>query len=44
LAPTEVLNVKPEACGCGQRECPETQLYYTHQVIELAEIQNVSWI
>jgi transposase len=41
LAPTEVLNVKPEACGCGQREFPETQPYYTHQVIELPEIQMV---
>jgi transposase len=41
LAPTEVLDVKPEACGCGQREFPETQPYYTHQVIELPEIQMV---
>jgi transposase len=39
LAPTEVIAVKPEACGCGQREFPETQPYYTHQVIELPEIQ-----
>jgi transposase len=39
LAPTEVIEVKPEACGCGQREFPETQPYYTHQVIELPEIQ-----
>jgi transposase len=41
LAPTEVLDVKPEACGCGQREFPETQPYYTHQMIELPEIQMV---
>jgi transposase len=41
LIPTEVIAVKPEACGCGQREFPETQPYYTHQVIELPEIQMV---
>jgi transposase len=39
LPPTEVLAVKPEACPCGQREFPETRPYYTHQVIELPEIQ-----
>ena len=38
LAPTEVIEVTPEACGCGQRAFPETQPYYTHQVIELPEI------
>jgi transposase len=39
LPATEVLAVKPEACPCGQREFPETRPYYTHQVIELPEIQ-----
>jgi transposase len=39
LAPTEVIEVKPAPCGCGQREFPDTQPYYTHQVIELPEIQ-----
>jgi transposase len=39
LAPTEVIKVQPEACACGQRAFPETQPYYTHQVIELPEIQ-----
>ena len=38
LVPTEVLEVKPEACPCGQREFPRTQPYYTHQVIELPDI------
>ncbi|MGH8072198.1 MAG: IS66 family transposase [Candidatus Entotheonellia bacterium] len=39
LIPTEVLAVQPEACPCGQREFPETTPYYTHQIIELPEIQ-----
>jgi transposase len=39
LPATEVLAVKPEACPCGQWEFPETLPYYTHQVIELPEIQ-----
>ena len=39
LAPTEVLEVRPEVCPCGQRDFPETRPYYTHQVIELPEIQ-----
>jgi transposase len=39
LAPTEVIEVTPEACACGQREFPATTPYYTHQVIELPEIQ-----
>jgi transposase len=38
LVPTEVLEVKPEACPCGQWEFPQTLPYYTHQVIELPEI------
>jgi transposase len=39
LAPTEVIEVRPTPCACGQREFPETQPYYTHQVIELPEIR-----
>ena len=39
LAPTEDIDVKPEACACGQREFPGTQPCNTHQVIELPEIQ-----
>jgi len=41
LTPTEVVEVKPSACACGQTEFPETHPYYTHQVIELPEIQMV---
>jgi transposase len=41
LAPTEVIEVKPESCPCGQTEFPATTPYYTHQVIELPEIQMV---
>ena len=39
LVPTEVLEVMPERCVCGQREFPAPTPYYTHQVIELPEIQ-----
>jgi transposase len=39
LAPTEVIAVKPSACACGQTEGLDTSPYYTHQVIELPEIQ-----
>jgi transposase len=39
LEPTQVIKVKPEACPCGQQEFPEATPYYTHQVIELPEIQ-----
>jgi transposase len=39
LVPTEIIAVKPEACGCGQRQFPAPTPYYTHQVIELPEIQ-----
>jgi transposase len=41
MTPTEVVEVKPSACACGQTEFPETYPYYTHQVIELPEIQMV---
>jgi transposase len=39
LAPTEVIAVNPRACACGQQTFPETIPYYTHQIIELPEIQ-----
>jgi transposase len=39
LAPTEIIEVAPEPCACGQREFPAMTPYYTHQVIELPEIQ-----
>jgi transposase len=39
LAPTEVIEVTPEACPCGRRKFPVTTPYHTHQVIELPEIQ-----
>jgi transposase len=39
LVPTEIIVVKPEACGCGQWELPTTTSYSTHQVIELPELQ-----
>ena len=39
LEPTEVKNLKPEACICGNTKFDTTAPYYTHQVIELPEIQ-----
>lgn len=39
LAPTEVIEVKPSACACGQTDFLDTSPYVTHQVIELPEIQ-----
>ena len=41
LAPTEVIEVKPAACACGQAACLDTSPYSTHQVIELPEIQMI---
>jgi len=38
LAPTEVIEVTPDVCVCGQQEFPEAKAYYTHQMIELPEI------
>jgi len=38
LEPTEVIEVRPAPCPCGQTEFPDTTPYYTHQVIELPEI------
>jgi transposase len=39
LAPTEVIEVAPDVCVCGQQEFPATMPYHIHQVIELPEIQ-----
>jgi hypothetical protein len=39
MAPTEVIELKPQACSCGQAEVPDTTPYDTHQVIERPEIQ-----
>jgi transposase len=39
LAPTEVRQLTPQTCACGQQEFPATTPYYTHQVLELPEIQ-----
>jgi transposase len=37
--PTEVIEVQPPACGCGQTAFPDARPSYTHQVIELPAIQ-----
>jgi transposase len=39
LAPTEVIEVKPSACACGQTAGLDTSPDSTHQVIERPEIQ-----
>jgi transposase len=39
LAPTEVIEVTPDICGCGQQEFPATMPYHMHQVIELPAIR-----
>ena len=41
LEPTEVIVVRPPACGCGQTAFPDARPYYTHQVIELPDIQMI---
>jgi transposase len=41
LEPTEVIEVKPPACVCGQRVCLDMSPFYTHQVIELPEINMI---
>jgi transposase len=41
LAPTEVIEVKPAACACGQTECLDTSPSSTHQVIERPELQRL---
>ena len=39
LEPTDVKNIVPEACSCGNTHFVSTSPYYTHQVIELPEIE-----
>jgi transposase len=41
LEPTEVIEVQPPACGCGQTAFPDAHPYDTHQVIELPDIQRI---
>jgi transposase len=38
LAPTEVKQLHPVQCGCGNREFLNPKIYYTHQHLELPEI------
>jgi transposase len=38
LAPTSVVEVRPELCECGNTAFAGTRPYYTHQVIELPPI------
>jgi transposase len=37
--PNQTEHLKPQCCPCGNKDFPETQPYYTHQYIELPEIQ-----
>jgi transposase len=37
--PTEVIEVQPPACGCGQTAFPDAHPYDTHQVIEWPDLQ-----
>ncbi len=39
LEPTEIMNLVPEACICGNIQFDITSPYYTHQVIELPKIE-----
>jgi transposase len=39
LRPTVTRILAPPPCPCGSQHFPETQAYYTHQVIELPEIE-----
>jgi len=39
LEPTEIMNLVPEACICGNTQFDITSPYYTHQVIELPKIE-----
>src|SRR5215471_6067037 len=38
LAPTSIVEVRPELCACGHTACALTRPSYTHQVIELPPI------
>jgi transposase len=39
LTPTEVVPVPPKPCECGSQAFENLRVYYTHQYIELPEIQ-----
>jgi transposase len=39
LEPTETHHVIPEMCSCGSANHVEAKAYYTHQVVELPEIE-----
>jgi transposase len=39
MEPTEVIPVYPDECDCGGKEFANQQPFYTHQEIELPEIQ-----
>ena len=39
LEPSQTEHLRPERCACGNRDFPNTAPYYTHQYIELPEIQ-----
>ncbi len=39
MDPTKTVPVPPGECSCGNADFPETEPYYTHQVIELPEIR-----
>lgn len=38
LKPTEVLAVKPSGCSCGNKKIKKLKAFYTHQQIELPQI------
>lgn len=39
LDPTQSVDVKPTECGCGSRYFDQIEPYYTHQEVELPEIE-----
>ena len=39
LDPTKVVPIKPDVCSCGNPEFDHVEAYYTHQQIELPEIE-----
>lgn len=39
LDPTESVDVKPTQCSCGAQQFDDTVPYYTHQQVELPEIE-----
>jgi transposase len=39
LEPTTTINIMPDACSCGCTNHGETTPYFTHQVVELPEIE-----